>query len=653
MSNINYTYTNLTPFKWYVLENFPFIEADFDALTDWQLFCKLGKEINKIIISLNGVGKQVEDLTTFVTNYFDNLDVQDEINNKLDEMVQDGTLQEIITQYLQINGLLIFDNIDDMKSSTMLINNSTCRTLGYYNKNDGGGATYYITDTLNPNETNTDINIITLNNGKYAHLIYDSVLNVKQFGMYCDNINDDSTILEKIINFAKSGDIIEFPNAEIKIGKEIEINKDITLKGTSNLVNGTKFNFNNTSGFSLKSNYIIMENISIVGSNNPNYSTLNINNNIFGNIGLRFEYNDNFTNSGCKIKNCFVNNFNIGIAIYTTITTQNKWSGAYRVFEDCYISYNDIGVLVKDGATFNKIIGGNISANTHNGIYSNSGDLYNNLELIGTALEGNGSMDNFTNEIFTDFGIYNIGNSKINFTNCYLETMKCFVEEDSSLNLINTYIHNNVFLNGNGQINSESSLSSYKTIITNSIDLKTRMTASNMELTQPYTDVSYVNVKSSYNGINQLAYPNVINLPIPIKNIDFIQIDFDVKLNQANDNFAIKPIIQIVGAGSSGNDNTTPNINYPIKNYKYPVNKWTHQTFIYKPRLGASYLTNGEQIAYRITPLLVFSNDENSNNSDYSTNNLDVDISNMNITIHAKSNESTNPELSYVKSLIT
>lgn len=84
-----FNYSKLTPFKWYVLENFPFIEADFDALTEWQLFCKIGKEINKIIKSTNTLGTQVESLTDYVTNYFDNLDVQEEINNKLNEMASD------------------------------------------------------------------------------------------------------------------------------------------------------------------------------------------------------------------------------------------------------------------------------------------------------------------------------------------------------------------------------------------------------------------------------------------------------------------------------------------------------------------------------------------------------------------------------------
>ena len=47
--NNEFDYKKLAPFKWFVLENFPFIEADFDAITEWQLFNKLGNEINKII----------------------------------------------------------------------------------------------------------------------------------------------------------------------------------------------------------------------------------------------------------------------------------------------------------------------------------------------------------------------------------------------------------------------------------------------------------------------------------------------------------------------------------------------------------------------------------------------------------------------------
>lgn len=42
----------------------------------------------------------VQTFTDFVTNYFDNLDVQQEINNKLDQMVLDGTLGDLLQPYV-------------------------------------------------------------------------------------------------------------------------------------------------------------------------------------------------------------------------------------------------------------------------------------------------------------------------------------------------------------------------------------------------------------------------------------------------------------------------------------------------------------------------------------------------------------------------
>lgn len=116
----NYNFKKLCPFKWFVLQNFPFIDADFDAITNWQLFCKLGEEINKIINSTNLTGKQVENLTNafielqkYVNEYFENLDIQEEVNAKLDEMAGDGTLEKIINQK-------IFAELNDKIKRAML-----------------------------------------------------------------------------------------------------------------------------------------------------------------------------------------------------------------------------------------------------------------------------------------------------------------------------------------------------------------------------------------------------------------------------------------------------------------------------------------------------------------------------------------------------
>lgn len=42
-----------------------------------------------------------EELNKYVDDYFKNLDVQEEINNKLDDLVEDGTLTRLIGAYVQ------------------------------------------------------------------------------------------------------------------------------------------------------------------------------------------------------------------------------------------------------------------------------------------------------------------------------------------------------------------------------------------------------------------------------------------------------------------------------------------------------------------------------------------------------------------------
>lgn len=183
-----FNFNKLTPFKWFILENFPFIEADFDALTEWQLFCKIGKEINKIINSQNTVGNEMEilsqafiDLQNYVNNYFDNLDMQDEINNKLNEMAESGELQNIIGEFLRINSQLIFNSVSDMKSSNNLIVGSTAKTLGFYNINDGGNAIYKIVDDSSLNVDNMFVHL--LDNGLKAQLLIENnTINILQLG---------------------------------------------------------------------------------------------------------------------------------------------------------------------------------------------------------------------------------------------------------------------------------------------------------------------------------------------------------------------------------------------------------------------------------------------------------------------------------------
>ena len=180
-----------------VIQNFPFIEEDFDALTNYELICKVVEYLNKVIASQNeviGVANNLQDafqqLHDYVENYFDNLDVQDEINNKLDAMAESGELTEIIGAYLQSTALWCFDTVADMKLSENLIAGSYARTLGFHTINDGGAGIYKITDTGTANEKDV-IAVGSL----YANLIYGSQINVKQLGAYGDDEHDDAAVI--------------------------------------------------------------------------------------------------------------------------------------------------------------------------------------------------------------------------------------------------------------------------------------------------------------------------------------------------------------------------------------------------------------------------------------------------------------------------
>lgn len=239
---MNFNFKKLPPFKWFVLQNFPFIEADFDAITYYQLLCKIVEYLNKVIDENNIIGEQTENLTNafnelqdYVNHYFDTLDIQEEINNKLDEMAESGQLADIIAQYLQLSGLLCYNSVNDMKNATNLTNGSFAKTFGFYNAYDGGGALYKIRTILNTDVIN-DISLIALTNDNslVAELIVEnSIVNVKSFGAYGDGLNDDTTNIQLAIDYAKDKYSVFFPVGNYKITDTINIYKNMNIYGVT------------------------------------------------------------------------------------------------------------------------------------------------------------------------------------------------------------------------------------------------------------------------------------------------------------------------------------------------------------------------------------------------------------------------------------
>ena len=145
----------LTPFKLQIIQSFPFIEADFDAITNEQLLQKVVDYLNKVIENSNNVTENTTnlynafvELENFVNDYFDNLDVQDEINNKIDDMVTSGKFSEIVGKYIdpyfdEFNNRLDMQDIkiNAVENGSPLVASSTSQMTNtskvYVNTSDG------------------------------------------------------------------------------------------------------------------------------------------------------------------------------------------------------------------------------------------------------------------------------------------------------------------------------------------------------------------------------------------------------------------------------------------------------------------------------------------------------------------------------------
>ena len=155
-------FIKLTPFKMQVLQSFPFIDEDFDAITNYELLCKVVDYLNKTVDNVNLLESDFKELYDYVHDYFNNLDVQEEINNKLDDMAESGQLADIIAQYLGLAGVLGFNTLNDLKNATNIVDGSICKTLGNTTYNDGYGAFYKIR-TMTSSDVVDGVNIVALN----------------------------------------------------------------------------------------------------------------------------------------------------------------------------------------------------------------------------------------------------------------------------------------------------------------------------------------------------------------------------------------------------------------------------------------------------------------------------------------------------------
>lgn len=244
------------------------------------------------------------------------------IKGKNGDMVQEEEIN-MIKEKIEKN-VYHYSNISELKKANLKIGN-VCETLGYYHIEDGGGATYYISDNF------SGIGYQKLNNGLYANLIVgkNKKINVLKLGVKRNVEINQSDVVNKILNNDPKL-ILYFPSGYYYFNKGIINNKrhdiigDVVTTGDFDKnLNGTRFIFNNVeentilldcyngSRVTIQDIYIISNNVQITEDRNIHSTdgspvdmfTINkIRDNIIGlKIGLFGNTVNNVSIQGCNI----------------------------------------------------------------------------------------------------------------------------------------------------------------------------------------------------------------------------------------------------------------------------------------------------------------------------------------------------------------
>lgn len=281
-----------------MIENFKFwcqrvLPTVFDdTLSYYECLCKLTQKLNETINQSNETAEAMQQLKSYVDNYFSNLNVQTQINNKLDEMAADGTLDKIINQniftdlnnkitdmrdtYIDITYLclyagmgIIVDFYNGNNHKYMLIDGGTNNNQNYpfyyapaaaYPKND---AAYTYDSIISRGIRHLDYAIITHFHddhiGGFGWCVQNKLIDsdtVVYYGGYIDS--------SKVNN--ASGEYTEALRYQTEFAELCAANRilPIALTSKTNLkINGTELTFTNCSD---DYNYIYT-----IAPNNPNF----------------------------------------------------------------------------------------------------------------------------------------------------------------------------------------------------------------------------------------------------------------------------------------------------------------------------------------------------------------------------------------------
>lgn len=237
---------DLKPFRFWCQKVLPLVYDD--ELSYYELLCKVVDYLNKTMENVNILSENFDELQQlfntlkqYVDDYFKNLNVQEEINNKLDEMVTSGELQTIITRYFKLGKALYLGNsyLGGVGSTTgkngIYANTNKLFYQSDYKASSGCGfnLTSLSTTTFQNliEEFNDELDTGTKNN--VTHIIVLSAMGDSRY-VYENNIKNYSGLTSAITTFTTYCHT-HFPNAEVYIAFCDTILNDSINSGTNGI----------------------------------------------------------------------------------------------------------------------------------------------------------------------------------------------------------------------------------------------------------------------------------------------------------------------------------------------------------------------------------------------------------------------------------
>ena len=182
----------LSPFRRFCMTIGELPTSYMESMTYYEMLSWLCNYLEtKVVPAVDNNAEALTELQNYVSTYFDNLDIQAEVNTKLDEMAESGQLADIIAEYVQLQGVLAYNTLTELKGAENLSDGSFTKTFGKTTYNDGEGAFYKIRQ-LTSGDVVDEIHIVSLTN--YPTLIAE-LMSVKAIEDLSDEIDTLTTAL--------------------------------------------------------------------------------------------------------------------------------------------------------------------------------------------------------------------------------------------------------------------------------------------------------------------------------------------------------------------------------------------------------------------------------------------------------------------------